>query len=543
MGRRQWLGWVLMGAAPAWAELPTCQVALWSACELAFDLQAGEDAARAELRAEFRSPHRETLTIRAFREGHSLVLRFAPTEAGVWDYRITSNLPRLDQQLGRVTATPSDAPGFVRVANVHHFQTANRQPHLWMATAADSFAAPPRAEFDAFVEARAAERFTHLRVTVDPHTDLREASDRIRAINARGIVADIVLGDLPADRAARERFVADVAARFSAFNMTWAGVPAFERLPDARQRLREIGSLLERLDPYKHPRTTLAEITSSPLLDDRWMHLLSYGTPDANVGAVEHQFYQAPAINTGIRTRADLWNATMNGQYPASGSGPEFKIWFELMSASRYWELEPYFDLEGGRALALEGVEYIIYIEKPGPVEVTLEDHRYDVLWLNPATGERVPAKGYKGKRFTGAPPDNRRDWVLRISREGTKAGMLESYKFDSRPVPVQEIETDPVRVPFEIERPSSEISVRVPPLYALKVTRPTRATRRLLALWTAESAAGEGLRVVGTGQEGTLRLPEVLIARVPGVLSLRVMILNANGKAYEVNRVLRLIP
>jgi len=32
----------------------------------------------------------------------------------------------------------------------------------------------------------------------------------------------------------------------------------------------------------------------------------------------------------------------------------------------RYWELEPYFELDGGRAVALSGVEYLVYIEKPG---------------------------------------------------------------------------------------------------------------------------------------------------------------------------------
>ena len=516
---------------------------MWSACDLVFELQAGEDPARATLRAEFRSPHRDTKTIRAFREGQSLVLRFSPDEAGDWDYRTTSSLRRLDQQLGKVTASASDAPGFVHIANAHHFQTANLQPHLWMASALDNFAALARTEFDAAVEARAIEKFTHLRVAIDPATNLREAADRIRAINTRGLVADIALGSLPDNRAERDRFLTEIVARFSAFNITWAGVPAFEKLPNARMTLRDMGVLADQLDSYKHPRTNLAEGTSSSLFDDRWMHFLSYGTPDPNVGAVEHQFYQVPAVNTGIRSRADLWNATMNGQYPASGSGPEFKIWFEFMSGSRYWELEPYFDLDGGRALALDEVEYIVYVEHPGPVEMVVEDHGYDVLWLNPATGERVEGKGYKGKRFTGEPPDKRHDWVLRISREGTKEGMLKSYKFESRRVPIQQIETNPTRVPFEVERPSGDISVRLPPPYSLKITRPTRATRELLVLWTAESAAGEGARIIGTGQQGMLRLQDALTTRLPGVLSVRVMILNANGKAYEVDRAFRLVP
>ena len=43
------------------------------------------------------------------------------------------------------------------------------------------------------------------------------------------------------------------------------------------------------------------------------------------------------------------------------------------------------------RNVALEGIEYIVYVEKPsGPVEVTLEKHGYDVAWVDPMTGERT---------------------------------------------------------------------------------------------------------------------------------------------------------
>ena len=56
------------------------------------------------------------------------------------------------------------------------------------------------------------------------------------------------------------------------------------------------------------------------------------------------------ALNTGIQNERDLWNATMNGQYPAAGSGEYMTAWFDFMSGNRYWELEPYFDVDGGRA-------------------------------------------------------------------------------------------------------------------------------------------------------------------------------------------------
>jgi hypothetical protein len=263
------------------------------------------------------------------------------------------------------------------------------------------------------------------------------------------------------------------------------------------------------------------------------------------MGEVEHQFYQLPAVNAGIQSQRDLWNATMNGQYPGSGAGAYMKVWADFIAGSRFWELEPYFDVDGGRAVALEDVEYIVYVEKPGPVELTVENHSYDVMWMNPATGELIKQKDYKGEHFTGEPPDKSHDWVLRVSREGRKEGMLKSYKFDSRPVPVQEIEQNPLKVPFEIAAPAGpELSLSRPALFEVKIKRDTRATRSLLVEWTAEvPQEGEGYRVAGTGREGMLVLPHSLVSRFPAVVSLRLMLLNANGKAYTLDKVYKLIP
>ena len=539
------LRWAILLAAPVWAQLPTCTVPAWSSCDLAFDLTAGEDPGGVQLRGEFRSAKR-TLLIRAFRTGdRRYVLRFAPTEPGPWDYRLTSSLKRLDGQIGQTTATESSSPGFVKVANVHHFanEGTNKQ-HLWMSTALDNFIKIPRADFDRTVEQRIAEKFTHLRVTIDAGADLGEAAERIRSINAKGLVADIAFAAIPLDRQARERYITDIVGRFAALNITWMGAPAFERIDGGKTVLRDTGILISQLDAYNHPRTSMADVTSSPLLGDKWVHFLSYGTPDPNIGAVEHQFYPMPAVNTGIQSQRDLWNATMNGQYPASGSGKYMSVWFDFMSGNRYWELEPYFDVDGGRALALEDVEYIVYVDKPGPVELTVEDHGYDVAWINPATGERIKGKNYKGKHFTGEPPDKSHDWVLQVSRESHKEGMLKSWKFESRRVPIQEIETSPQKMPFEVAQPDGDISLAVPPRYALKIVRPTRATRELLAEWTVEIVLdGEGQRVAGTGSEGTLRIPASLVHKLPGTLSLRVAILNANGKAYVIDKVYRLGP
>lgn len=542
----RWFAGALL-AARLFAQSGCASPAAWSPCDLTFDLQANENPATARFEIEFRSPHQRTYRLPAFHDSdRTLTVRFSPTEPGTWSYRITSSLTRFDGRESSVVAAESDSPGFVHVANVHHFQTeANSKAHLWMATAVDHFATIPRAQFDTQVAQLANEKFTHLRVTLDSDADLREAADRVRAITARGLVVDLVLASIPAEREARQKYITDIVARFDAMNVTWMGVPSFENVEHGKSVLKDAGALLKTLDTYQHPRTTLATVTSAPLAGDDWMTMIDYGTPDANIGAVEHQLYQLPGINSGIKDVNDLWTATMNGQYPASGSGAYMTAWFDFMSGNRYWELEPYFDVDGGRAVALEGVEYIVYVEKPRPVEVTVERHGYDVAWINPLTGERIKEKkGYNGEHFTGEPPDNSHPWVLHISREGTKAGMLKSWKFESRQVPVQVVEQDAGKIPFDVASPGDvAVSVSKPPYYALQIKRETRATRSLLVEWTGEVPVdGEGYRVIGTGREGTMRIPASLTTNYPAEISVRVALLNAYGKAYVVDKVYRLV-
>ena len=184
------------------------------------------------------------------------------------------------------------------------------------------------------------------------------------------------------------------------------------------------------------------------------------------MGAVEHQLFPVPQVNlecgredsgagkTGpqdvdpVTFRHQLWNATMDGQYVTytnTGSGPRFAngpgakamtAWYDMMAGTRHWELEPYYDVDGGRALALEDTEYLVYIEKPGPVELTVEDHSYDVIWMDPADGTTMVAKKYHGKHFTGEPPDRYHDWVLaRGARRHAAGSMNRSYYFESEKI------------------------------------------------------------------------------------------------------------
>ena len=169
-----------------------------------------------------------------------------------------------------------------------------------------------------------------------------------------------------------------------------------------------------------------------------------------------------------------------------------------------------------------------------------LNDHPH--RRFNPLTGESVAQKKYSGEHFTGEAPDKNHPWVLLVAREGRKESMLKSYKFESRPVPVQEIETNPQKVPYTIDQPSGDIEAGKPVRFVAKLTRETRATRDMMYLWTGEVASdGRGFRVLGTGSSGTFTVPASLAANFPAVLNVRVTALNAYGKAYTASRVYQL--
>jgi hypothetical protein len=561
-----------------------------------------------ELEAEFRSPRFRTFRMPGFWDGgRRFVIRFTPTDPGEWVFRLSGNLPRFDGKEGTFTATDSKSPGFLRPANVHHWALIDdnrRTPHLWMGDTLYTLPFIDRQVFDKVAAARAGQKFTHLRGVVlappgkpagtylsadQPNPEaFRELDERILALNRKGIVVDLMLAydqrqlqNLFPSWQQRERYIRYLVARYSALDVTWQGFENFERAPGGRAALKEIGLALKKLDPYQHPRSTGAAGTSSPLLIDEWMNYVAQQSPADDAGAIEHQLYAVPFVSLGFAQedsgagrsregdvdtdafRKRLWNTTMNGQYPTfantgtrggetevdpkyldSPGAKQMAAWFDFFSRTRHWELEPYFDVDGGRALALEGVEYIVYVEKPGPVEVVVEKHGYDVAWFNPATGEFLKEKkGFKGDRFTGEPPDKAHDWVLHISREGRKESMLRSYKFDSRTIGMQEIEANPQKAPFQVAEPSGDaISISTPAMYAARVTRETRATRSMMYLWMGEVAADqEGTRIIGTGAEGTFRVPDNLAKSYPALLAVRLYGMNANGKVYTLIKVYKL--
>ncbi len=596
---------LVLAASALAAQSPCANTAAYSTCEIVFELSE-QAAARhpepyktVELRAEFRSPRHRTLAIPAYWDGgRKMVVRFAPTEAGDWDYRLSSNVAEFDGKTGSFAAAASASQGFIHPENVHHWAYTERtatglyQAHLWMGATDLRFAFEDDAAFRATADARAAQKFNHLRGWVMSATDaayqgpdapdlavFRRMDERIKYLNSKGITADLMLATDTASLVKmfpaweqRRRFLRYLVGRYAAMHVTWQGVEYFEDSVDARPLLKELGKVLKELDGYQHPRTSGARVTSAPLLDDGWMDFAAYGTHEDQIGAIEHQLYGVPFVNldfgredsgagkTGANDldaaafRKRVWNATMDGQAPTyanTGSGAQYanspgakqmSVWFDFFNDTRYWELEPYFDVDGGRALALEDTEYVVYIEKPGPLELVVEKHGYDVYWVNPIDGEVTKSKSFKGDHFTASPPDLTHDWVLHVVREGRMEGMNKSFKFESRDIVLQEVESNSPKVPFTVEQPNADFNIRVAPPYAAKLTRESRATRTMMWLWTGEvSADGQGYRVLATGPTGVMRPLTGIAKNFPAIMHLRVYGMNANGKVYAIDRAFQL--
>src|SRR5580693_6503307 len=206
-------------AAAVRAQTPCPATAVYSPCDIVFELNDAEAAAHpnpyvsVDVHAEFRSSSHRTYLMPAFWDGgRRMVIRFSPTESGDWDYRVTSNLQRFEGSTGKFSASPIDNTelGFIRTANLHHFAHTDDNknvPHLWVGATEERFAFLDPSAFQQILDSK--QKFNHIRGavlgspqeagkifpkpdTVDP-TLLRQVDERILALNHKGIVADLIL--------------------------------------------------------------------------------------------------------------------------------------------------------------------------------------------------------------------------------------------------------------------------------------------------------------------------------------------------------------
>src|SRR5437763_1128208 len=145
------------------AQSPCGNTPAYSSCDIVFERPAGhsDPYKTVDLKAEFRSPRHRTFAMPGFwAGGNRMIIRFAPTEAGDWDYRVTSNVKEFDGKTGSFTAAASESPGFIRAANVHHWAYTEKnaagldQAHLWMGATDMQFTVEDDATFRAATDAR-----------------------------------------------------------------------------------------------------------------------------------------------------------------------------------------------------------------------------------------------------------------------------------------------------------------------------------------------------------------------------------------------------
>ncbi len=552
-------------------------------CELSFALQSGDLTPNSSiyrdeiLSVEFRSPRAITYLMHSFADDRqSLHVRFTPTEPGHWTYKVSSSIAKLDNQEGTFSVADSNGTGVIAVANLRHFSTTGKKPHLWFSAEAP-FVKLDQTAFENWLDERKKNGFTHVRGIVldssakpgpltpanEPNPAYFQALDeRLVAAASRGFTLDLIVADsaitksvLLKQRGEFDPLVRYISARYAGLNVTWQGVQQFDRLADTRSLLQDLAMLLKKYDGFQHPRSTDAHDSSSPLMADGWMNYLIEESGDPQLGAVEHQFTTLPEIHVVQATdpngfRHELWNATTNGEYPsvsyAALQNPEnvkaAQTWFQVVSQTRHWELEPYFDVNGARAVGLDEVEYLAYAQNPGIIEITLPKHKYNPVWVNPATGEEIPLKNYRGEVFSQQTPDNSHDWVLTVPRDGMKENLAKYYYFESQDPPVQEVETDPAKAPFEIAQPGGDaVSLSDVMPYSVKITRANRASRTMQYVWWGETTAGGGgPRLLGLGATGKSDGLALIDADATN-LNVRVEAINANGKAYEIDKVYEL--
>lgn len=560
--------------------------------------------ASVELRAELRDPRGNTYRLPGFWDGgRKFKVRFSPLAEGQWDFRVSSNIDRFSGKMGSFTATAPTTFGFVAPFNVHHFRHSQlNTPHYWMGDTCYRFTTIPIETFRRLIDIRAGQKFNHLRglvlgdeanaakVFADPDHITPEyfqnVDERIRYMNRKGIACDLLLASgqnhlakLLPNWKQRERYIRYLVARYSAMNVTWQGLQDVEEYDDGPALLKEISDLLKQVDVYHHPRSTDTAGTSGSLAGTGTINYLTYRSAEPNLFVVEQLLYPAPAVNLEVAYedsgagksgpdhvdtdtfRKRMWNAAINGQHITFGNtgtygGGKFDVdakfaespgaqqashLYKFFTQTRYWDLEPFFAIDGARALALEETEYIAYLEKPVAVEIMVHKASYEVSWFNPINGGWVSAGDFKGERYTvGAPPDPSHDWVLYIRREGRKQGLSRSYKFESRTAVLPTLEVNKNEVPFTIQLPSdSELPVGQPLEFNATLTKPNRATRRMTWLWTAEvSSSGLGYRVLGSSQFGQFTIPPGISREYPTALLVRLLGLDGNGKLYAADKV-----
>ncbi len=598
------LGLALAAALPAQAFEACEAVPVYDPCEITVELSAAdadkhpEPFKSVELRAEFRSPKGgRTKVMPAFWDGdRRFVVRFSPDYEGRWDFRLISNIDAWDKQTGSFEALPAQTPGFIEVFNSRYFKyPLTNTAHYWLGDTQFGLVPKPWDEFRALADKRAEQGFTHMRTLTLPAPEsgsqafgpageplvehFRELDRRVAYLHGLGIVSDLLLASSGQEVERlfrrlrdRDRYIRYVCARYAAFSVTWQILLEWESHESGGALLKQLANALNKHDPYKHPKSTGATVTSASLAEDTWQDYYTQNRVDPALAAIEYEINRAPFVNTGVgigagpaAARRQAWNAAVRGHYVTltadddTADSPVAEQMVPLrkfFAQSRYFDLQPHYRVVGGAALALHrvpryaertlGIEHIVYADQPGLIELVMPKQEYSVSWYNPADGTWFDQKKkFKGDRFRSQTPNDEHDWVLYLRREGKKQDYNQSFILESKEPKFREVERTPSELPFEIQLPAeAELQAGREHDFNATLRKSTIAAKRTVWIWIGEAAGSDrGARLLGTTQAGSFSVPADLAESYPATLSLRAIGLDGAGRLFEAFRTYTLLP
>jgi hypothetical protein len=469
--------------------------------------------------ATFTSPDGRVLTAPLFWDGgDTWTVRFSPDVTGTWSYRTDSNDAGLEGRTGVFEAGAAASRGGIRrrSASPYHFERQDGTPFWWMGDTLwrgfgrDAAEGLDRSSFIHYLDVRSGQGFNYVHASLmDPGeneggpvfesvTDetlnpayFREVDARVRAMNARGITAGIVLAwgsGIPSWESftsddARRRYARYVVARYGAYDVVFIVSGEWNEGEVPRPTFIALGREIDDADPHGR----LVGIHGTGLVEDfageAWMSFGDYqqvystlhqgilaarvhGKPVVNA---EYAYYLRDQDGDGVvdkpnsATLAEIrhatWDIAMAGGYFVSGWGttylgglrdvgpfnpddPRNDDWEEdvqhvrnFFARVRSWTLEPADALLTGPgvhyALARSGQQYVAYARNAnGPLSLSLGGAMagtYAVRRFDPRTGASVPLPAYSGSGPVTLSPPDSQDWAFVLSRSG---------RYQRRPAP-----------------------------------------------------------------------------------------------------------
>lgn len=268
--------------------------ALYSVYETSFTSSGGSQNPYLDLSASvtFRAPNGQQLTIPMFWDGDRVWrVRFSPNQVGTWTYTTSSADSGLNGRSGSFIVSSSSVKGGLKVKAdaPYHFEYQDGTPAWlfgdtnWTSTISHNAEQLNDSTFQNYVNKRASQGFNYIHTILASDAGIesgagyiapfasgspneinvqffKNADSRVRMMNEKGITVGLALGwsenltrmgfsNTSSGRSALERYAKYVAARYSAYNVTFIAAGEWEEFFDWTTA-NSIGTALENSDPH-----------------------------------------------------------------------------------------------------------------------------------------------------------------------------------------------------------------------------------------------------------------------------------------------------